>query len=46
MSGMLSSMPNLGSNAAETIRGYLFNKKFIIILVLIAVIYRYSFLCL
>ena len=39
---MLSSMPSLNS-AGETIRGYLFNKKFIIYLVLIALFIGIAF---
>ena len=39
---MLSSMPSLNS-AGETIRGYLFNKKFIIYLVLVALFIGIAF---
>ena len=39
---MLSSMPNL-SEAADTVRGYVFNKKFIIILVLLAIFIGIAF---
>ena len=39
---MLSSMPNL-SETMDTVRGYIFNKKFIIILVLIAIFIGIAF---
>ena len=39
---MLSSMPSL-SDATETVRGYVFNKKFIIILILIAIFVGIAF---
>ena len=42
MSGILNSMPNLG-NAGSSIRDMLFNKKFLIILVLIVIFLGIAF---
>ena len=43
MSGMLSSMSNLGNNATSNIRNMVMNKKFLIILVVVAIFIGIAF---
>lgn len=43
MSGMMSSVSNLGSNASSTVKNLLFNKKFLIIIVLVAIFIGIAF---